>query len=270
MNSEGPGERGNGPGPVPDGSPPDGTSSEVEQRPTPTGPPSKRALTLVVVPLVIMVIASNVANYTGLGFISERPLLVIALSSQIKWLVLAVNQLNPAVFFTVGMLRNLAPDPFFYILGFWYGDAAVKWMESRTPRMGELLRLVEQSFGKWGRPLVLLFPNNPICLLAGAARMRVVEFAILNIIGTAGRLVLIKVLGEAFQRPIDWLLGLLSDYRIPLLVLGFVAFGFTAWNESRKGTSEVQQLVNLDEEFDPSHPEAFHTDHHPDGDPTDQ
>ncbi len=227
-------------------------------RPAPSGPPNRTALLAVVIPLIIMVIGSNIANYFGLGFVTERPVLVMVLSSQIKWLVLAVNLVDPVVFFTVGMLRNLAPDPFFYILGFWYGDAAVRWMEHRVPSMGELLRQAERHFPKWGRPLVLLFPNNPICLLAGAARMPVVEFAVLNVVGTAGRLVLIKIFGEAFETPIQWFLDLLQEYRIPLLVIGGLAFVFTIWNENRKGTGEVRALVELEEEFDPTHPAELH------------
>ena len=90
--------------------------------------------------------------------------------------------------------------------------------------------------------------------------MPVLEFAILNVVGTAGRLVLIKIFGTAFETPIKWFLDLLQEYRIPLLVLGGLAFVFTIWNENRKGTGEVRALVELEEEFDPAHPAELHDD----------
>ena len=74
--------------------------------------------------------------------------------------------------------------------------------------------------------------------------------SILNVAGTAGRLVLIKIFGKAFNTPINWLLHLLQEYRIPLLVIGGLAFAFTIWNENRKGTGEVRALIDLEEEFD--------------------
>jgi membrane protein DedA with SNARE-associated domain len=252
------GSRGDSAGAAPD------ADESAADRPVPSGPPNRTALMAVVIPLIIMVITSNIAAYFGAGMITERPALVIALGSQIRWLVLAVNHLDPAVFFTIGMLRNLAPDPLFYLLGYWYGDSAVRWMERRIPSMGEVLRQAETHFPRWGRPIVVIWPNNPVCLLAGVARMPVAEFAIFNVVGTAGRLILIKIFGRAFETPINWFLHLLQEYRIPLLVIGGLAFAFTMWNENRKGTSEVRALVDLEEEFDPRNPTDMHDHADPD------
>ena len=69
-------------------------------------------------------------------------------------------------------LRLTLSDPLFYLLGYWYGDAALVWMERRSPARGaSMLRAVERWFGKASYPLVFLAPNNYICLFAGAAGM---------------------------------------------------------------------------------------------------
>ena len=75
-------------------------------------------------------------------------------------------------------------------------------------------------------------------------------FLILNVSGTVARLVLIMFLGEAFEAPINWVLGFISDYRIPLLIVSVTLVGLTVWNESRKGTSEIDQLRRLEGDLD--------------------
>jgi membrane protein DedA with SNARE-associated domain len=205
---------------------------------------------LVVAPLIVMVAAGYVAGAFWPQWVNSRPLLLIMLSSQNRYLILVVNQLDAISYYSVGTLRLLLPDPFFYLLGYWYGDAAVRWMESRTATVGAMLRWLEQAFRKWGHPLVFLFPNNPICLFAGAAHMRVWVFAVLNVSGTIARLVLIALIGEALQRPIDAVLDFIARYRVPLLVASVAIVALTLWNETRRGTSEIEQLVNLEREFD--------------------
>ncbi len=204
----------------------------------------------VVAALIVLVVASYVGDALAPSLVNEHPLLLISLNSRIRYLVLTVNQLDPVSYFVVGLLRNLISDPLFYLLGYWYGAAAVRWMEKRTRTLGDLLATVERYFGRFGGPLVFIAPNNFICLLAGASRMRPVVFLTLNISGTIARLIGIKILGEAFETPIDWVLDLISTYRVPLLILSVVAVVFTVWNESRKGTSEIDRLRNLEEELE--------------------
>jgi membrane protein DedA with SNARE-associated domain len=229
-----------------------GGTESGDGRPSPQGAPSRRALALVVGPLIGLVIAAQIGDALGPDLITRNPLLLIALNSRVRWLVLAVNQVEPVPFFVVGTLRNLASDPLFYILGYWYGDSAVRWMENRTENVGRMMRGLEKSFGKWGAPLVLIAPNNPICLLAGASRMRPVVFLTLNLTGTVGRLVLIKIFGAAFETPINWVLDFIRDYRIPLLILSMVVVGISVFTETRKGTSEIEQLRHLESDLTPS------------------
>jgi membrane protein DedA with SNARE-associated domain len=216
----------------------------------PTGAPSRTALTLVVVPLILMVAAGYVAGAFWAEWVNSRPLLLMALSAQNRYLILVVNQVDPVAYYVVGTIRLLLPDPFFYLLGFWYGDAAVRWMEGRTATIGNLLRWLEQAFAKWGHPLVFCFPNNPICLFAGAARMKVWVFTLLNVTGTITRLVLIAVIGDALQKPIDEVLKWIGRYRVPIIVVSVVLVAFTMWTETRRGSSEIDQLRHLERDLE--------------------
>lgn len=230
--------------------------------PPATGAPNRPVLVAVVATLAVMVVAGTVADALAPSLVNDRPALLILLNSRIRYLVLTVNQLEPVTYFTIGLLRNLASDPLFYLLGFWYGTSAVRWMQVRTRTVGELMGTVERAFGRWGAPLVFLMPNNPICLLAGAARMRPVVFLTLNVTGTIARLVGIMIFGAAFETPINWVLDFIGTYRVPLLVLSVAVVAFTSWRETRKGTSELEQLRNLerDVQADPTpHPQEDET-----------
>ena len=224
------------------------TDDPTEAAPRPT--PSRRTLSFVVVPLIVMVAAGYVAGALWPTLVESHPVWLIGLSSQNRYLVMTVNQIGALPYYLVGTLRLLAPDPLFYLLGFWYGESAVRWMEGRTQTFGQILRWLEGAFKKWGGPLVFLAPNNFVCLVAGSAQMPVGLFAVLNVTGTIFRLVVISIIGDIFSAPINWLLSFVAAYRIPLLVISVVAVAFTVWSETRKGTSEIEQLRALEHELD--------------------
>jgi membrane protein DedA with SNARE-associated domain len=223
--------------------------------------PSRRTLTLIVVPLIGLVIAAQVGDALAPSLLPDEngeggnPLLLILLNSRNRWLIGVVNHISLFWYYVIGTARALVSDPIFYLLGFWYGDSAVRWMERRTPTFGGLMRSLEKAFRRWGYPLVFIAPNNWVCLLAGSAGMSPLLFLVLNVTGTITRLVLIMFLGEAFETPINWVLGFISEYRVPLLILSVTVVGLTVWNESRKGTSEIEQLRRLEQELDEPAPE---------------
>jgi membrane protein DedA with SNARE-associated domain len=123
-------------------------------------------------------------------------------------------------------------------------------MERRTQTWGQMLRQLQNLFGKASYPLIFIAPNNPICLFAGAAGMPLRAFFSVNIAGTFARLWLIRRFGEAVEDPIDDLLGFLRDYRIPLLILSVVLVLASIALEARRGDTEVTALTRLDDDLD--------------------
>jgi membrane protein DedA with SNARE-associated domain len=112
------------------------------------------------------------------------------------------------------------------------------------------MRQLESWFEKASWPLVLILPNNPVCLLAGAARMNKRIFWTLNAIGTLGRLALMYWIGDVFQDKVDLILGWIADHRLPLLGVTVTLVGITALREWRSGNSEIQKLIELEEELE--------------------
>jgi membrane protein DedA with SNARE-associated domain len=213
-------------------------------------PASKRTLTLVVAPIVVLIIASNVGDALTTTLATTHPLTLVALNSRNRILVLVTNQLDALSYYGVATLRLMVSDPLFFLLGHWYGEAAVTWMEKRTRTFGGTMRQAERWFGKAAYPLVLIAPNNFICLFAGAAGMSVAGFLFTNLAGTLLRLYLIRRVGETFEAPIGDVLDFLRDYRIPLLILSVVLVLATSLLELRKGDSEIDAVMRLDEDLD--------------------
>jgi membrane protein DedA with SNARE-associated domain len=212
--------------------------------------PSRRAVAAVAIPLVALVVLSNVGDALAPSLVDRHPAWLIALNARNRNLVFVTNSLDAWTYYGVGTARLLVSDPMFFLLGYWYGDAAVTWMERRTVTWGQLLRQIEGWFGKAAYPLIFLAPNNPICLFAGAAGMPLRAFFAVNLAGTVVRLYAIRRFGEAFDAPIDGILDWIADYRLPLLAVtvGMVVLSLAL--EARRGETEVESLVNLDDELD--------------------
>lgn len=215
----------------------------------PRHPVDRRTLTLLVVPIIALIVASNIGDALATTLATTHPLTLITLNARNRNLVLVTNELDALSYYGVATLRLLLSDPLFFLIGYWYGDAAVAWVEQRTHTFGSTMRQVERWFGRAAYPLVFLAPNNVICLFAGAAGMGVVSFLVTNLAGTLVRLFLIRRVGEAFEAPIDDLLGFLADYRVPLLVLSVVVVGASSLWELRKGDSELDAVLHLDDDL---------------------
>jgi membrane protein DedA with SNARE-associated domain len=211
--------------------------------------PSRVQWLLVVVPLIGLFVAAQVGDALAPTLVDKHPLWLVALNSRNRNLILTANSIDPIVFFVAASARLLVSDPLFYLLGYWYGDAAVTWMEHRSRSLGSGIRQFEERYFKYAAyPLVAIAPNNLICLLAGSSGMSPPVFIVLNVAGTFVRVLLIMWLGETFEKPIDWLLDFIKEYRWYLTALSVVIVSFSLWREFRSGTAEVSGLLELPEE----------------------
>ncbi|HET8619512.1 MAG TPA: hypothetical protein VFM27_11160 [Acidimicrobiales bacterium] len=212
--------------------------------------PSRRTLTLVSVPLIVITVASYVGDAIAPTLVDTHPAWLMALNSRTRNLALVTNEVDPWTFYGIGITRLLLSDPLFFLLGYWYGDAAVAWMERRTNTWGTMLRQVEQWFGKAAYPIIFVAPNSYVCLFAGAAGMPVKAFFAVNLAGTVARLWLVRRFGEAFEAPIDDVVGWIGEYRLPLLALSIGLVVLSILLEAKKGETEVESLAHLEEELE--------------------
>ena len=222
------------------------SSEGEEQRPAATRP-SRSRLALVVAPIVALIVAGYIGDALTTTWADKHPLLLVVLNARSRILVLVTNQLDAASYYLAASLRLLASDPLFYLLGRWYGDAMIQWVENRSKTFGEQIRLYERAFAKAAYPLVFIMPNPYICVFAGASGMRVGAFFSLNIAGTIARLYLIRRVGEAFDEPIQAVLRFFARYRLPLFILSVALLVFVLWSDRRSGKDEISTMLDLAE-----------------------
>ena len=221
--------------------------------------PTRARLWIVLGPLLVLVVAAQIGDAFAPTLAVDHPLLLITLNSRNRILILTTISLDALSYYGVGFVRLLVSDPLFFILGYWYGDAGVAWVEKRSASFGSMLRAWELMFQKAAWVLVAVAPNNFICLFAGAAGMAPAVFITLNVVGTIGRLYLIRVLGETFDAPLDDLLGFIRDYRLPLTILTVALVVLTVVMDRRAGKGEIEALTHIEdelgtEEHPPDHP----------------
>ena len=200
---------------------------------------------LVSAPIVLLVGLSFAADALTTTWADAHPLALMALNSRNRILLLATNHVDAVSYYVVGTIRLLLTDPLWYVLGWLHGVAALQWFARRSEAGGQLVRWMDRYFNKAAWPFVLVAPNPIISVLAGAARMNVAVFLSLDLVGTIGRLVLIRAVGDVFSSPIDSVLDFFKHYRIPLLIASIllVALNFVRGNRSPSG--ELGQLRAL-------------------------
>jgi membrane protein DedA with SNARE-associated domain len=214
-----------------------------------TREPTRRTLLFLIVPMIGFYAIAIVGDALAPRLVDTHPLLLIAMNARNRNLILVTNQLDAVSYYSVGFLRLLASDPVFFLLGYFYGDAALNWMEKRTRTFGGQLRQWEHWFRRASYVFVFAAPNNFICVFAGAAGMGLTGFFIANITGTIVRLYVLRRLGDVFEAPIDDLLDFIKDHRGPLLVASIVLVVVMTLLEYRKGDGEISAILHLEDEL---------------------
>lgn len=179
----------------------------------------------------------------------QYPEWFIAMNARNRNLVLVRSELSWWAFFGIATVRLLISDPLFFLLGRWYGDAGVRWIEKRSVTYGPLARSAEKWFGKASYPLILIAPNNYICLFAGAGGMSVPVFVVLNVVGTVGRLTALWFAADWVSDPLDVVRDFISDNRPLVFGISLGLLALTIWSDRRAGGGEVGGLLHLEEEI---------------------
>ena len=209
-------------------------------------------LPILLTPIVALMAVAIFADVIGPGLINERPLLQMFMNPRNRYLLLASPQVDTVPFLLVGFVRLVLTDPLFYLLGVQYGDAALRWAERKLDDDVGFIRTAERFFGRFGSAVILIAPSGYLCLLAGATGMRPRRFIVLNIIGTTGRLVLFRVLGETFKDELLSVLGFIQRYKWWLVGLSLVVVAIQTRRKRQAGIlrppSELEEEIHAAEQ----------------------
>jgi hypothetical protein len=147
----------------------------------------------VVVPLAILSLVSAGGTAAAPVLHGHNPLLLMALSPRLPFLMLAVPRVGFVPFVVIGTVRLCLADPFHFRLG-----RSLDWL--RDGQGGLARRLVGH---RWARPVtaaaVVLRPNGRHLALAGAVGLRTWVVVALDVVGTVAYLAGLHGVGAFFD-----------------------------------------------------------------------
>ena len=212
--------------------------------PGPAAPPEpidRGKLAILLGLVAALLVASNVGTILSASLARDHPLTLLALSARNRHLLLAVAAGIDAVpYVVVSFGRLVVPAVAFFMLGRWYGDRGLRWLERQAGGTPASIRWVERAFDKAALPIVFLMPgSNLVCLLAGARKVVPRTFAIVLATGILARLVFFWFMGKAFQGPLEVVLDWLTRYQWWVAGAFFV---LTMAQSFRRASAAVKQL----------------------------
>lgn len=193
-------------------------------------PPALKLPLYFTVAIVVLTVAGKAGDALAPTLLVDAPTLLLVLNANDLHLALTANIVPRVPWMVVGMLRRLAEDPVFFLIGWWYREDAMRWLASRSPELGRRVAKVESFFRRASYAACLIEPGMIVCCLAGAAQMSVSMFFTLNVGGTLVRLAAIRALSEQFPNQVEALLEVVGAYK-PLFLLAAVSVtAASSWN----------------------------------------
>ena len=200
--------------------------------------------------IVALVLANNAGNAMWASLIHEQPYALLALNSSNKYIVGTTTNSALILVLVLSTVRLMAPDPLFWMIGYLYRDRAEHWARRVFPGMNKVFDQFDQDKGGFARTLdvlLVVMPNNPVCLLAGVAGVRFRRVMTLSLVGTAGRILVLRGIGTVFDDEIESILETVSQYQSLLqkisiaLVVAFVAWQFFGRRGLIGGVEELEE-----------------------------
>jgi membrane protein DedA with SNARE-associated domain len=212
--------------------------------------PSRARLALILTPIVVAVVASYISAALLPSLVKNHPLLLIALNSRLRNVLLVANKLPFVDLLVVATLRRVMFDPFFYLLGRAYGPAGVRWAESKAGESAPIISFIDRWFHKVGWLFVMVYPGEIVCTLAGATKMSFARFISLNILGTVIFVTAVDQFASVFDGPVNATTGFIGRYALPLTFVTVAITIFYIWQQQRSGKSEIESVDDFARELE--------------------
>lgn len=189
----------------------------------------KAVLTFTTMLFVIGTIGSNI----GPALVDNHPSLVLALSSRNRNLFGSVPYIDVIPYAAIGFIRILIAGIALYLVGRWYGEKALGWVEGNLDELPAVYHWTEKAVDKGGWVALVLMPgSNVVCLLLGHKRMEAKRFIPLLSIGIVIKLIVLRLGGDQFEDQIRSFLSAIEQYQWYIVA---ALFGLSFFQSMRKG-----------------------------------
>lgn len=209
----------------------------------------RNRITALAVPMAAFTIALYVGNALAPTLLDDAPITLLVLSPKTRWLLLASPNVEAHWYFGIPIVRACAFLATYFLVGSWFGDRALRWAESRSGRALAPLLWIERRFHRARVPITFLLPGNISAMLAGSDRMPAPLFFGVALSGIAARLIAVRLLADAFERPLLGVLDWISDRQLVLTIASIaIVIAWAAWS-SRRDVGPEESPEDIVEDF---------------------
>ena len=199
--------------------------------------------------MVAFTIAVYVGNALAPTLIKDAPLVLLLLAPKLRWLFLVANEVDPLTFFLVPLLRAAVVLSVYFLLGRWYGDRSLRWLETRAGNALRPVLWIERNFHRARIPVTFLFPGNVSALLAGADGMPVAVYLGVALLSVALRLWAVRALADALRGPLLDVVSWIGDNQLWLTVVSVACVMIWVGWSNRHGLTQGETIEELVEDF---------------------
>jgi len=212
------------------------------------GHPSRLKLRLLLAGIGAVIVGGLIATAFTAPLATRHPLLLITLDARNRYLVLARN-VDLVPFLIIGTIRRALSDPLYWLLGRWYGDRAIRWLETKGGG-GVLVTWTERVFAKAAYPMVFFFPGAVVCALAGRVGMPFARFLAVNVAGTVLTVSVLRIFGDILGGPVDAILGFFNRHLVATTIVTVTLVVLSLVLNHFQGTSELPPIEEFEAESD--------------------
>ena len=200
----------------------------------------------------LIILSAIIAALYGMGMFGlaltpiltrEQPVILLILNPTTTILLLVGAQLPLIPLIILVAARRFIVHIVFYLLGLWYGDAALAWMTRRNEDAEAMVGTAERIFRRIGWLAILIWPGPFPSVLAGASRMRWPIFVAIDLIGTVVSILLTRYAASLAANPLDIARAFITDNAEVLTIVCIVAV--VLWLGARwlQGRSKREQAL---------------------------
>ncbi len=133
----------------------------------------------------------------------EQPILLLLLNPTTTILLLVSGRVELPLLVALVTTRRFLVHVVFYLLGWWYAEAAIAWMVGRSADAEAIVGQGERIFRRIGWLAVLIWPGPFPSVLSGASRMPWPLFVAIDLIGTVASITLTRYAASLAANPLD-------------------------------------------------------------------
>jgi len=160
----------------------------------------------------LVILSAIIAALYGAGLLGlalapiltrEQPILLLLLNPTTTILLLVSGRVELVWLIALVAARRFLVHIVFYLLGWWYAEAAIEWVVGRSTDAEAIVGRAERIFHRIGWLAVLIWPGPFPSVLSGASRMPWPLFVAIDLVGTVASITLTRYAASLAANPLD-------------------------------------------------------------------